>query len=102
VENSIWHGLTHIEGEKTIDLFISKSNNLIKFEIIDNGIGYVKAKEQAEIKRDERVGFATRATDVRIRTLFKDYETVINIEDISEKNKTGTKVTLMFPIIEVS
>lgn len=102
VENSIWHGLTHIEGEKKIDLFISKNNNLIKFEIIDNGIGYAKAKEQAELNKDERVGFATRATDVRIRTLFKNAETVIKIEDISGSNKTGTKVTLMFPIIEIS
>lgn len=102
VENSIWHGLSHIDGEKKIDLFISKINNLIKFEIIDNGIGYAKSKEQADIKRDERVGFATKATDVRIRTLFKDTQTVIKIEDISVKNKTGTKVTLMFPIIEIS
>jgi sensor histidine kinase YesM len=102
VENSIWHGLSHITGEKRIDLLISKSDNLIKFEIIDNGIGYAKAKEQAELKRDERVGFATKATDVRIRTLFKDANTVINIEDISSKNETGTKVTLMFPIVEIS
>lgn len=102
VENSIWHGLSHITGEKKIDLLITKSNNLIKFEIIDNGIGYAKAKEQSEIKRDDRIGFATKATDVRIRTLFKDPNTVINIEDISSKNKTGTKVTLMFPIVEIN
>ncbi|MDP2089287.1 MAG: histidine kinase [Flavobacteriaceae bacterium] len=102
VENAIWHGLTHIEGDKKIDLLISKSNELIKFEIIDNGIGYDRTKEQAEIKRDERVGFATKATDVRIRTLFKDKDTFINIEDISTKNVTGTKVTLMFPIVKMN
>ena len=102
VENSIWHGLTHIEGDKKIDLVISKINKSIKFEIIDNGIGYTKSKDQADIKRDERVGFATKATDVRIRTLFRNEETFINIEDISNKSQTGTKVTLMFPIIEMS
>lgn len=102
VENSIWHGLTHIEGDKKINLTITKVDNLIKFEIIDNGVGYAKAKEQAEIKQGERVGFATKATDIRIKTLFKDKDTYINIEDISSKNETGTKVTLMFPIIEIS
>ena len=100
VENAIWHGLTHIAGDKKIDLNISKQDNLIKFEIIDNGIGYAKAAELAEIKRDERVGFATKATDIRIKTLFKDINTYINIEDISTKYNTGTKVTLIFPIVE--
>ena len=100
VENAIWHGLTHIVGDKKIDLIISKLDNLIKFEIIDNGIGYAKAVEQSKIKRDERVGFATKATDIRIKTLFKDKDTQINIEDISTKNSSGTKVTLIFPIVE--
>lgn len=99
VENAIWHGLTHIEGEKKIDLLITKQQHLIKFEIIDNGIGYIKAKEKSEILRDERVGFATQATDVRIRTLFKGNNTLINIEDISTQNTSGTKVTLMFPMV---
>ncbi|MDO9260862.1 MAG: histidine kinase [Flavobacteriaceae bacterium] len=100
VENAIWHGLTHIEGDKKIDLNISKLDNLIKFEIIDNGIGYTKSAEQAEIKRDERIGFATKATDIRIKTLFKDKNTQISIEDISSHNSSGTKVTLIFPIVE--
>ncbi len=101
VENSIWHGLTHIQGDKKIDVNITKHNDLIKFEIIDNGIGFAKTTNQTEIKRDERIGFATRATDTRIRTLFNNKDTQIKIEDISTKNTTGTKVTIMFPIVKL-
>lgn len=100
VENAIWHGLTHIQGEKKIELNISKINNQLKFEITDNGIGLKKSLEQAEIKRDDRKGFATKATDVRIRTLFENEEVTIDIEDISTQTTTGTKVTIVFPLIE--
>ncbi|MBS3993419.1 MAG: histidine kinase [Bacteroidetes bacterium] len=100
VENAIWHGLMHIEGEKKIKLIISKMDDLIKFEIIDNGIGIAKAKEKQEIQRDERLGFATKATDIRIKTLFQSEKTLVKLEDISNKTSSGTKATIVFPLVE--
>lgn len=101
VENAIWHGLMHIEGEKKIKLIISKIDDLIKFEIIDNGIGITKAKEKQEIQRDERLGFATKATDIRIKTLYDSEKTLVKLEDISTKLTSGTKATIIFPLIEI-
>lgn len=101
VENAIWHGLMHIEGEKRIKLIISKIDDLIKFEIIDNGIGITKAKEKEEIQRDERLGFATKATDIRIKTLYDSEKTLVKLEDISTKSDSGTKATIIFPLVEI-
>lgn len=101
IENAIWHGLMQIEGEKKIKLIISKMDDLIKFEIIDNGIGITKAKEKQEIQRDERVGFATKATEIRIKTLYNSEKADVKLEDISNKTTSGTKATIIFPLVEL-
>ncbi|MCF6278816.1 MAG: histidine kinase [Flavobacteriaceae bacterium] len=99
IENSIWHGLTHVEGEKRILLTINKQGNDIICEIIDNGIGINKAREEAHKKINRRKFFGTQATENRIRLLYKKANVQINVTDISDKTSTGTKVRIIFPRI---
>lgn len=97
IENSIWHGLTHVEGEKRILLTVNKDGDNIICEIIDNGIGINKAREEAHKKINRRKFFGTQATENRIRLLYKKANVQINITDISDKTSTGTKVKIIFP-----
>lgn len=99
IENSIWHGLTHIEGDKRISLTISKESDNIICEIIDNGIGIDKAREQSHKKIDRRKFFGTQATENRIQLLYKKANVDIDVIDISDKTSTGTKVKITFPHI---
>ena len=99
IENSIWHGLTHIEGEKKIVLTVSQVGDDIVCEIIDNGIGINKAREESHKKINRRKFFGTQATENRIRLLYKKSNVKIHITDISEGKNTGTKVQIIFPYI---
>lgn len=99
IENSIWHGLTHIEGDKRISLTISKEEDNIICEIIDNGIGIDKAREQSHKKIDRRKFFGTQATENRIQLLYKKANVDIDVIDISDEASTGTKVKITFPHI---
>ncbi|MFK5880205.1 MAG: histidine kinase [Flavobacteriaceae bacterium] len=97
IENSIWHGLTHIDGDKCISLTISKESDNIICEIIDNGIGIDKARARAHKKIDRRKFFGTQATENRIQLLYKKANVDISVQDISDATSSGTKVRIVFP-----
>ncbi|MDC9723442.1 MAG: histidine kinase [Urechidicola sp.] len=99
IENSIWHGLTHVEGDKRISLTISKEGDNIICEIIDNGIGIDTAREHSHKKVDRRKFFGTQATENRIQLLYKKANVDIDVVDISDETSTGTKVKITFPHI---
>lgn len=99
IENSIWHGLTHVEGEKRINLIVSQEEDNIICEIIDNGIGINKAREESHKKINRRKFFGTKATENRIRLLYKKSNVQIDVTDISDEASTGTKVRISFPYI---
>lgn len=99
IENSIWHGLTHVEGDKKISLTINKQDDNIICEIVDNGIGINRAREQSHKKIDRRKFFGTQATENRIQLLYKKSNVDINVIDISNSSSSGTKVTITFPHI---
>ncbi|PHR73253.1 MAG: hypothetical protein COA67_03565 [Lutibacter sp.] len=97
IENSIWHGLTHVEGEKRILLTINKEKEDIVCEIVDNGIGINKAREKAHKNINRRKFFGTQATENRIQLLYKKSNVKIKYTDISDSTSTGTKVQIIFP-----
>jgi sensor histidine kinase YesM len=97
IENSIWHGLTHVEGEKRILLTINEKEDVIICEIVDNGIGIDKAREKAHKNINRRKFFGTQATENRIQLLYKKSNVEIKYTDISDSTSTGTKVQIVFP-----
>lgn len=101
IENSIWHGIMHISGEKKIQLSIKKIDNKIQCDLIDNGIGIDKTKDESHKKINRRKFFGAQATENRIKLLHRNVDVTVDINDISDENSTGTKVTIIFPIIKI-
>lgn len=97
IENAIWHGITKKEGDKLIKLTITRDENIIKFEIYDNGIGIDKAKENEHMSH-KRKFFGARATENRIKILYQDRDVKVQTKDISSGDSTGTIVTFSFEI----
>ncbi len=97
IENSIWHGLMKKEGKKIIELTIKENDGNVLCVILDNGIGINKAKELDQMTQ-KRKFFGTRATENRIRILYQNKDVHIITTDISNGEKTGTKVAISFPL----
>ena len=65
--------------------------------ILDNGIGINKTQEETHLSQ-KRKFFGAKATENRIRILHQNKGVDIKVEDISSENKTGTKVSVRFPL----
>lgn len=100
IENSIWHGIMHISGEKQIQLSVQEVEGKIQCEVTDNGIGINKTKEDSHKQINRRKFFGTQATEDRIKLLHRNIDVTVDISDVSDEdpNSTGTKVTIIFPI----
>lgn|GEM_PF-5938783 len=102
VENAIWHGLMHREGEGLLEIEIKDKGNNIFCIISDNGIG---RKRSSEFKNQGlaniRKSSGTRITSERIDLIKKIFnrEASIHIEDkISHDGSSlGTAVNLTLP-----
>lgn len=104
LENALWHGLSSKEGEKKINLNISKGkNNFINISISDNGVGRAAAEVIKESKILKRKSVGIAITKERLANFSRDYQntfdfTIIDLYDEKE-NATGTKVVLHIPTI---
>ncbi len=104
LENALWHGLSSKEGEKKIDLTVSKGNdNFIDISITDNGVG----REASEIIKKRKVlkrkSVGIEITKERLANFSKDFLNTfdVNIIDLydTENNPTGTQIILHIPTI---
>ncbi len=100
VENAIWHGLIHKEGEKKLLLKFDEKDGYLECIIEDNGVGRAKA---AEIKK-HKIGsgrFESKGTKLalqRIEVLNRERAGTASIETIDlhdeAGNATGTRVVV--------
>ena len=103
VENAIWHGLMHKDGDRSLSVTFRKvDEDIFQCVIDDNGIGRQKSFElkaqQSKAKRHESKGL--KISKDRIEVLKRQgYHAALDIIDKSDSagNATGTKV-----IIELS
>jgi len=95
IENAIWHGFANVKGYKKISLTIYSEEDKIRCEIIDNGVGIKKSKTMKP--KDKRKPFGLKASEDRIKLLHENQNVYVIIEDISDHQQTGTKVTIKFP-----
>jgi sensor histidine kinase YesM len=98
IENSIWHGIMKVEGEKFIKLTVKEDNGSVLCIILDNGIGINKAKQLSHMSQ-KRKFFGAEATENRIRMLYQNKDVHIVTKDVSSKDKTGTQVSIKFPLL---
>jgi sensor histidine kinase YesM len=97
-ENAIWHGLMHKNEQGKLEVMMSLKDNLLQCVITDNGIGREKAAELKTKSGAKQKSYGLKITTERL-ALFNNEKTVHSFyrtEDVldSERNVTGTKVTL--------
>ena len=104
IENAIWHGLMHKEGEKKLTISFTEENNWLHCIVQDNGIGRSKS---AEIKASKLGAhhFDSKGTQLamqRIQTLQQSGlpGAAIKTEDLYDKTgkATGTSVEIEIPL----
>jgi LytS/YehU family sensor histidine kinase len=104
IENAIWHGLMHKDGEKILSIVFRQKGAELECVIEDNGIGRGKA---AAIK-EQKLGshhFESKGTDLarqRIQLLQASgaMSANLDIEDLVNKNgeAIGTRVIIRIPM----
>ncbi|NQV77552.1 MAG: histidine kinase [Lutibacter sp.] len=97
IENSIWHGIMKIEGDKFIKLTIKEDKGNVLCIVLDNCIGINQTKKITHIS-ERRKFLGAVATENRIRMLYQNKSVNIETKDISSGSKTGTQVTISFPL----
>ena len=97
IENSIWHGIMKKEGEKIIKLNIMEDDGNVLCTILDNGVGINKTREETHMSHRKKF-LGAIATENRIRILHQNKGVEIITKDISSGTKTGTQVSIRFPL----
>jgi len=98
IENAIWHGIMKKDGDKIIELTIKESNGNVLCAIKDNGVGINSAKQINKMDK-KRKFYGAKATENRIKILYKNENVKIVTSDISDGDNTGTEVKISFPLI---
>ena len=100
IENAIVHGLRNKENEPgRLLVCIKKDNDKIIATIEDNGIGRKKAMQLNEEnkKPHEHLGMKVTGKRIGLLQMMNDNKVEIDINDIDNKNETGTRVTIILP-----
>jgi uncharacterized membrane-anchored protein YhcB (DUF1043 family) len=96
VENAIWHGLSHKEGDRFIKVNIKEfDEQSICIEVMDNGIGRKKASELKSKTSTKNKSFGMEITKQRIQNA--SAKNMIHIEDLYHTNGlgSGTKIKII-------
>jgi LytS/YehU family sensor histidine kinase len=104
VENALWHGLMHKEGERKLCIEFSRpQEDVFRCIIDDNGIGRKRSfelkSEQSKTKRHESKGL--KISEDRLTVLNRQgYHATLDIADKYDDNglATGTRVTIELSI----
>ena len=103
IENAIWHGLMHKEGEKNLLIQFTEDSNHLICIIEDDGVG----REQSAIIKAQKLGsqyFNSKGTQLsqqRIRLLEEPgSETAMRFVDLKNDagEATGTRVIIKIPL----
>jgi len=101
VENSVFHGISHLNKAGQIEVNFNIENELLICEIIDNGVGRKRARELEASKKKGHQSVALEVTEKRLEALkikgtYKAFEIKDMLDDKSEV--VGTKVILKLPL----
>ncbi len=101
VENAIWHGLLHKEGEKNISIKVNMpSSETVCIQIEDNGVGRKMAAEM-ENKPDHRKSFGMELGESRLKLMNDGHEIISSVQVIdkmdNQQNPCGTLIKIIIP-----
>jgi len=99
IENSIWHGLSHKENNKQLQIRINNEDGSTKYEVEDNGVGRKRSAELKSFYRKEHRSKGMELLSKRFRLLAKEYgaEVETTITDVMNGKENGTIVTIKVP-----
>jgi LytS/YehU family sensor histidine kinase len=98
VENAIWHGLMHKEGEKNIEIRIHQSQrDLINIEIEDDGIGRIESQKLTSDNKRKSFG----ADRLKLMNSELQSQGGVQVIDLYNENKKakGTLISIKLPIL---
>ena len=101
IENAIWHGLSHKEKDKQLQIRIYRENGTVNYEIEDNGVGRKKAAELKSLFRQKHQSKGMELLSKRFKLLNEEYSSDINttITDVIKNNEVaGTLVRIKVPV----
>lgn len=101
IENAIWHGLSHKEKDKQLQIRIYRENGTVNYEIEDNGVGRIKSAELKSLFRQKHQSKGMELLTKRFKLLNEEYNSDIytNITDVVKDHETvGTLVTIKVPL----
>ncbi len=104
VENAIWHGLMHKEGERILKISFTDEDEFIKCTIEDNGIGRKKAAEMkmatGQDKKHTSKGIAVSQERLKAMRTLNGRDGSVRIIDLEGVNghSSGTRVEINFPV----
>jgi len=104
VENAIWHGLMHKEGDRNLNVTFKEKGNFLQCIIEDNGVGRKKATEMkmATGLDKQHTGKGISVSEERLKTLKTvdgEYGNIEITDLVNDKGESlGTRVTINFPI----
>ena len=101
IENAIWHGLMHKDGEGLINVSISEDDDILRCVIEDNGVGREKALEMQEKSMLKNKSLGLKITEQRLRLLNRrELKDLIRITDLKDSmsRALGTRVDINIPI----
>jgi ligand-binding sensor domain-containing protein/anti-sigma regulatory factor (Ser/Thr protein kinase) len=108
VENAVWHGLRHKEGEKKLSIFIQEKGEQLEIIIEDNGVGREKSEaiKSAKLGAEKMESKGTLLATQRIAILNQQYAGMATTKTLDLKdamgNATGTRVIIILPILQQS
>jgi anti-sigma regulatory factor (Ser/Thr protein kinase) len=106
VENAVKHGIQNKMDTGMVKISLKKGENEIYYVIEDNGIGIRKSLElkQHEDIMQKSSGMEITRNRINMLNLDQKENERLEITDLSEENaeKTGTKVEITIPIIDVA
>lgn len=103
IENAIEHGIVHSEKMGQIDVEFRLENDVILFEVTDNGVGRKKATElEIHLEKDHQ-SMSTSITLERLDMLNKKrkHKIIFEITDLKDNdgNPSGTLVRFGIPLV---
>ncbi len=104
IENAIEHGIKHKETPGHINVRFHLQDDLIRFEVEDDGVGREKAQEIESKQTSRHRSMATSITRDRLNALNKKLKKKIRMEIIDLKDpdgqRIGTRVEFGIPVRE--
>ncbi len=104
VENALWHGLRHKQGDKKLVIAFHEKETFIEVLIEDNGIGReaAKAMSQPESSKKQSLGISISTEQLQMMEALTKCKTTLAIEDLysTSGEPAGTRVLLSIPVVE--